>query len=92
MTQMQKQELELTTHPKRGRPRMTAGPVVSQTGNPGSGGGLQSHQVGNWLFQSKTHSYPCCLSIEVISYRALLMMKNQTVYRNSLINISIKDL
>lgn len=79
MTQIQKKELELTTHPKRGRPRMTAGPVVSQTGDPGSGGDLQSHQAGNWLRQSKTHSYPCCLSIEVISYRSLLMMKNQFI-------------
>lgn len=92
MPQTEKQKLEITTHPQRGRHRMTAGPVVSQTGDLGSGGGLQSHQVGNWLLPAKTHSYPCCLLIEVISYRSLLMMKNQTVYRNSLINVSTKDL
>lgn len=58
MPQTQKQKLEITTHPKRGRHRMTAGPVVSQTGDLGSGGGLQSHEVGNWLLPSKTHSRP----------------------------------
>lgn len=82
MPQTQKQKLEITTHPKRGRHRMTAGPVVSQTGDLGSGGGLQSHEVGNWLLPSKTHSHPFFfffLLIEVISYRSLLMMKNQFI-------------
>lgn len=74
----QTEKAEIRDHyspPEKETYRMTAGPVVSQTGDLGSGGGLQSHQVQQLATSNKDPFISLLFIDKVISYRSLLMMK-----------------